>query len=84
MKFYSPDKSMLIDVRALKEHPEGLVIEGKIMGSMPMKAVLRPEEMRAVFELLTWSLVWRAAKMLLLGSRFSGGSKRIGDGQAKR
>jgi hypothetical protein len=75
MKFYSPDKSMLIDVRALKEHPDGLVIEGKIMGSMPMKAVLRPEEMRAVFALLSWRLAWRATKMMVLGRRFSGGPK---------
>jgi hypothetical protein len=71
VKLYAPDKSMLIDVRAVKEHADGLVIEGKIMGSMPMKAVLRPEEIRAIFALLTSRVVWRAVQMIVLGSKFS-------------
>lgn len=52
MKFYTPDKSELIVITAVNPHPDGLVIEGKIMGAMPMKAVLRPEELRAAFGLL--------------------------------
>jgi hypothetical protein len=71
MKFYSPDKSLLIDVRAVKEHPEGLVIEGKIMGSMPMKAVLTPEEIRAALKLLSWRVILRACRMLLGGKGFA-------------
>ena len=68
MKLHGPDKSLLIEVRAVKPHPDGLVIEGKIMGAMPMKAVLTPQEMRAALKLLTWGIVWRALKMLLLGA----------------
>lgn len=75
MKFYTPDKSLLIDVRSVREHPEGLVIEGKIMGSMPMKAVLKPQEMREAFKLLSWKIVFRAIGMLFLGGRFSGRNK---------
>lgn len=67
MKFYTPDKQLLIEVQAVKEHPEGVVIEGKIMGAMPMKAILRPEEARAVFRLLSWSVIWRVAIMVLRG-----------------
>ena len=67
MKFYSPDKSLLIDVRAIKDHPDGIVIEGKIMGSMPMKAILRPEEMRAVFKLVSRQLVFKVLRMLIKG-----------------
>ena len=70
MKLYSPDKSLLIDVRMVKEHPEGLMIEGKIMGSMPMKAVLKPEEMRATLKLLSWKIVFRGIRMLLRGRSF--------------
>lgn len=70
MIFYSPDDSLLIDVKAVKEHPEGLVIEGKIMGSMPMKAVLRPEEMRAAFKFLSWQILRRAAKMIFRAGSF--------------
>lgn len=64
MKFYAPDKSLLIDVQAITPHAEGIQIEGKIMGAMPMKAVLRPSEMRSVFSLLSWKLVFRAITML--------------------
>ena len=67
MKFYSPDKSLLIDVRAIKDHPDGIVIEGKIMGSMPMKAILRPEEMRAAFKLVSRPLVFKILRMLIRG-----------------
>ena len=67
MKLYAPDKSLLIDVRAIKDHPEGLLIEGKIMGAMPMKAVLRPEEMRAAWNLLTRQLSLKALRMLVRG-----------------
>jgi len=70
MKFYSPDKSLLIDVHVVKEHPEGLVIEGKIMGTMPMKAVLRPEEIRAAVKLLSWKILLRVGRMLLRGNTF--------------
>ncbi len=65
MKFYGPDKSLLIDVQAIKPHPEGIVIEGKIMGAMPMKAVLRPAEMRSAFQFLTWALIRRVFRMLI-------------------
>lgn len=64
MKFYGPDKSLLIDVEAIKPHPEGIVIEGKIMGAMPMKAVLRPAEMRSAFRFLSWALCARIFRML--------------------
>ena len=65
MKLYSPDKSMLMEVRTIREHPDGLMVEGKIMGAMPMKAVLRPEEMRAALGLLSFRIVFRAIRMLL-------------------
>lgn len=67
MKLYTPDKSLLIDVSAVKTHPEGLMLEGKIMGAMPMKAILRPEELRAGFGFLSFSLVLKALKMLVFG-----------------
>lgn len=67
MKFYGPDKSLLIEVSAVKQHPDGIVIEGKIMGAMPMKAVLRPEELRAGLKLITPSLVGRTLAMLIAG-----------------
>ena len=65
MKLQAPDKSILIEVRSVKEHPSGLVLEGKIMGTMPMKAVLTPQEFSSAFRLLTWRVTWRALRMLI-------------------
>ena len=67
MKLFSPDKSLLIEVRAIKETADGLVVEGKIMGSMPMKAIVRPGELRAGLKLMSPRLVLKVFKMLILG-----------------
>lgn len=67
MKLYSPDKSLLIEVRAIKETDEGLVVEGKIMGSMPMKAIVRPEELRSGLKLISVRLVMKVLTMLVKG-----------------
>ena len=67
MKFYTLDKSVLMDVTKVSSHPEGIVLEGKIMGTMPMKAVLRPSELRAGMRFLGLKLIWRALKMLITG-----------------
>ncbi len=64
MKIYTPDNNELLRVTAVDIHPDGLLIQGKIMGSMPMKAVLRPEELRAGFVFLRPRLVWTVLTML--------------------
>jgi hypothetical protein len=65
MKFYTPEKTDLIDVTAVRPHPDGLLIEGKIMGAMPMKAVLRPHELRSGLRFLTPRTIWALLRMLL-------------------
>lgn len=64
MKFYTPEKTDLIDVTAVRPHSDGLLIEGKIMGAMPMKAVLRPHELRAGLRFLTAATIWTVFRML--------------------
>ena len=64
MKLYSPDKSLLIEIRAITEHPDGLLIDGKIMGSMPMKAIVRPSELRGMLKLASARVAFKALKML--------------------
>lgn len=64
MKLFTPEKTELIDVTAVKLHDDGLLIEGKIMGAMPMKAVLRPAELRRAFALLSLPTILRLIAML--------------------
>jgi hypothetical protein len=65
MKFYTPEKTDLIEVTAVRPHPDGLLIEGKIMGAMPMKAVLRPRELRAGLRFLSGRTMWTLLRMLV-------------------
>ena len=65
MKFYTPEKTVLMDITSVKVHPDGLLIEGKIMGAMPMKAILRAEELRRGSRLLSWGLCRKLVGMLL-------------------
>ncbi|HEX7783045.1 MAG TPA: hypothetical protein VF509_09575 [Sphingobium sp.] len=65
MKLYTPEKAVLLDVTAIRPHPEGLIIEGRIMDAMPMKAVLRSDQLRAARHLIGWVVVRRAIAMIL-------------------
>jgi len=58
MKIYSADKSELMQVTTIERDGDDLVLKGKVFGTMPMSARLRPEEARAAMKLLTPSLVW--------------------------
>ena len=46
MKVYTPDKSELMVISKIERDGQNLLIHGKIMGSLPMKAVIRPDEAR--------------------------------------
>jgi hypothetical protein len=57
MKFFTSDKSELMDIAALDRDGDVLLIKGKIYGTMPMTARLTPTEARRAFRLLTPRLV---------------------------
>lgn len=64
MRLFTPDNTELIDVSAVQAHFEGLMIEGKIMGAMPVKAILSPTELRRGLRLLTFKIVLKTVAML--------------------
>jgi len=57
MKIYSQDGSELMDVSSLERDGNQLVIKGKVFGSMPMSARLRPDEARKGLRMLNFKLV---------------------------
>jgi len=57
MKIYSADKSELMQVTTIERDGDDLVLKGKVFGTMPMSARLRPEEARAALKLLTPQLI---------------------------
>jgi hypothetical protein len=57
MKLYAPDNSVLMEISALERKGNNLVVKGKVFGSMPMTALLRPEEARKGLKLMGFKLV---------------------------
>lgn len=58
MKIYSADRSELMQVTSIERDGCDLVLKGKVFGSMPMSARLKPAEARAAMKLLTPGLIW--------------------------
>jgi hypothetical protein len=52
VKFFTNDKAELMDISSLDRDGNVLLIKGKIYGTMPMTARLKPEEARRAFGLL--------------------------------
>jgi hypothetical protein len=53
MRLFTPDQSELLEVTQVSTTAEGIVIDGQIMGAMPMKAVLTPAELRKGLRLVS-------------------------------
>ena len=64
MKLSTPDNTDLIVITAVAPHKDGLLIEGTIMGAMPMKAVLRPTELRRGLRFLNPRVIAALFRML--------------------
>lgn len=54
MKIFGADNKEMIAISAIEREGRDLVLRGKIFGSMPMIARIRPEEVRGAFKLLGW------------------------------
>jgi hypothetical protein len=53
MTVFAPDGSVLMEIAKIERSGDNLILHGKIMGSLPMKAVLRPEQARRGLGLLS-------------------------------
>lgn len=54
MKIFGPDNKEMIAISAIERDGTELVLRGKIFGTMPMSARIRPEEARRGLKLLDW------------------------------
>ena len=52
MQLKTTDDESLMDIRSLRQDGDNLMIEGRIMGALPIRAVLTPKEARAALKLL--------------------------------
>jgi hypothetical protein len=58
MKIYGSDDRELMDVTSLAREGSQLIIKGRIFGSMPLTAKVRPEDVRAAFRMLDRKTLW--------------------------
>ena len=65
MKLKSPDGSELMDVEAVAQDGDMLVVKGKVFGTMPMTARLTPAEARRGLKLLNIRLFFFLLTFLL-------------------
>lgn len=56
MKLYGQDKSEIMEISKIERKGNNLVLKGKVFGSMPLTAHLRPEEARKGLRLLGFKL----------------------------
>jgi len=69
MKLYAVDNSDLMEVSRIYPDNGNLIIEGTIMGAMPIRAVVKPAEVRKALGLMDTKTKMHAASMLVRGSR---------------
>ena len=69
MKLFTTDNSELMDIATIKAEGRNLLVEGTIMGAIPVRAVLKPAELRAAITCMSPKTMWLAALMLFRGSR---------------
>jgi hypothetical protein len=69
MNIYGADNKVLMSISSIEPVDGKLVVKGKIFGTMPLSAQLRPEEARAALKLMSLrtilfllSLIFRPAR----------------------
>jgi hypothetical protein len=69
MKLYAPNNSEMMQVTSIERDGSDLLIKGKIFGTMPLSAKLRPEEARAAFKLLGFRTLFFILTMMFRRSK---------------
>jgi hypothetical protein len=69
VKIFGADNKEMMAISAIERDGRELVLRGKIFGTMPMTARVRPEEVRRALKLMSWrtllflvSLPFRSAR----------------------
>ena len=65
MRLLSPEGSDLMFVEKVDVVDGNIVVQGKIMGALPMKAILKPDELRSGMRLLNAKLIRTALAAII-------------------
>lgn len=67
MRLFGPDGSDIMEIEAIALEKGNIVIRGKIMGAMPLSAVIRPTQLRIGIKIISLRVVLRGFWMLVTG-----------------
>ncbi|MBL1141088.1 MAG: hypothetical protein HND53_03570 [Proteobacteria bacterium] len=57
MRLFTPDGNELMHVKQINKEDDVLKIQGKIMGNMPVVAILNQQQFAEVLSLLNWEII---------------------------
>jgi hypothetical protein len=60
MKLYGADGKELMMITAIERDGSELMVKGKIFGTMPLTARMKPSEFRKGLGLMSWRTLWFA------------------------
>jgi hypothetical protein len=69
MELLTKDNDSLMTIESLAPDGDNLLIEGQIMGTLPVRAVLTPDQARAALKLLNFKTVLFLLTLLFRPSR---------------
>jgi hypothetical protein len=69
MKLATPEKGELMKVDGVEPYQDGIMIRGRIMGTMQVKAVLRPSQLREGIKMLSPRLIFTLIAMVFRRDR---------------
>jgi hypothetical protein len=58
VKVYGADGKEMMTVSAIERDGSELLVRGKIFGTMPLTARLKPQDARAAMRLMSWRTRW--------------------------
>ena len=64
MVLYGGDGEPMISISSLEAGEAGLLINGRIYGTVPLRATLKPADLRRSLGLLSWGLIPFLIKLL--------------------
>ncbi len=66
MKLHGSEGILLMEVESIKASDRNIHIKGKMMGQVPMTAVLGPSDLREAMKMMSFAVIWQAIRMVFM------------------
>jgi hypothetical protein len=66
MRLLGSEGLLLMEVESITAKDSTIHIKGKMMGQVPMTAVLKPADVREAWKLVSLPVIWQAVRMFFM------------------